>query len=294
MQEEACRHTLSALHTMMRHAVHRALFGAHSTIVCLTLFSLPDGFTLPSLAQIRSFSGNDDGDEGDVDVRIRQLEQQVALKESQILDKLRSDVRDGKLALPADASVAAQREAFAFQVDPKRVLLLGCDLQPDGMRSILCGPDPGKPVVDHIQLDQELFAQVMFHSKVTAKQVTAIHRRNLLPAECFRDAPTLPSKVVGMAGGQGKLAKHDELRIKQQTLLRPVQTQFRTLAAGSDAFIHIRDLLDQLKSGQGPDGSPIFDDTVEMEPVCSMAVEPSWSPAGGAPASPRAKGGLAR
>lgn len=29
------------------------------------LFSLPDGFTLPSLAQIRSFSGNDDGDEGD-------------------------------------------------------------------------------------------------------------------------------------------------------------------------------------------------------------------------------------
>ena len=36
MQEEACRHTLSALHTMLRHAVHRALFGAHSTIVCLT------------------------------------------------------------------------------------------------------------------------------------------------------------------------------------------------------------------------------------------------------------------
>ena len=35
MQEEACRHTLSALHTMMRHAVHRALFGAHSTIVGL-------------------------------------------------------------------------------------------------------------------------------------------------------------------------------------------------------------------------------------------------------------------
>ena len=37
MQEEACRHTLSALHTMLRHAVHRALYGAHSTIVCLTL-----------------------------------------------------------------------------------------------------------------------------------------------------------------------------------------------------------------------------------------------------------------
>ena len=37
MQEEACRHTLSALHTMLRHAVHRALFGAHSTIVCLTV-----------------------------------------------------------------------------------------------------------------------------------------------------------------------------------------------------------------------------------------------------------------
>ena len=36
MQEEACRHTLSALHTMLRHAVHRALYGAHSTIVCLT------------------------------------------------------------------------------------------------------------------------------------------------------------------------------------------------------------------------------------------------------------------
>ena len=27
---------LSALHTMLRHAVHRALYGAHSTIVCLT------------------------------------------------------------------------------------------------------------------------------------------------------------------------------------------------------------------------------------------------------------------
>ena len=27
MQEEACRHTLSALHTMLRHAVHRALCG---------------------------------------------------------------------------------------------------------------------------------------------------------------------------------------------------------------------------------------------------------------------------
>ena len=36
MQEEACRHTLSALHTMLRHAVHRALYQAHSTIVCLT------------------------------------------------------------------------------------------------------------------------------------------------------------------------------------------------------------------------------------------------------------------
>ena len=36
MQEEACRHTLSALHTMLRNEVHRALFGAHSTIVCLT------------------------------------------------------------------------------------------------------------------------------------------------------------------------------------------------------------------------------------------------------------------
>ena len=36
MQEEACRHTLSALHAMLRHAVHRALYGAHSTIVCLT------------------------------------------------------------------------------------------------------------------------------------------------------------------------------------------------------------------------------------------------------------------
>ena len=36
MQEEACRHTLSALHTMLRHAVHRALYEAHSTIVCLT------------------------------------------------------------------------------------------------------------------------------------------------------------------------------------------------------------------------------------------------------------------
>ena len=36
MHEEACRHTLSALHTMLRHAVHRALFGALSTIACLT------------------------------------------------------------------------------------------------------------------------------------------------------------------------------------------------------------------------------------------------------------------
>ena len=36
MQEEACHHTLSALHTMLRHAVHRALYEAHSTIVCLT------------------------------------------------------------------------------------------------------------------------------------------------------------------------------------------------------------------------------------------------------------------
>ena len=41
MHEEACHHTLSALHTMLRHAVHRALFGAHSTIVCLTAVLLP-------------------------------------------------------------------------------------------------------------------------------------------------------------------------------------------------------------------------------------------------------------
>ena len=33
MQEEACRHTLSALHTMLRHAVHRALSG-HTPLSC--------------------------------------------------------------------------------------------------------------------------------------------------------------------------------------------------------------------------------------------------------------------
>ena len=45
MQEEACRHTLSALHTMLRHAVHRALYEAHSTIVCLKP-STADTFTV--------------------------------------------------------------------------------------------------------------------------------------------------------------------------------------------------------------------------------------------------------
>eukprot|EP01044_Picomonas_judraskeda_P020149 COSAG03_NODE_4410_length_1562_cov_2.145591_2_plen_348_part_00 len=212
-------------------------------------FSLPANFHFPSLAQVDSFVGHAIGD-ADVDDRVAQLEQQIAQKEGQILDRLRSDVRDGKLALPADASVSAQRDAFAFRVDPQRVLLLGCDLQPDGVRKILCGPDPDQDPADYVALDQQLFSSVMFNSSVTAKQAAAIHRRNMLPAECFQDAPTLPAKIVGMVGGKAKLQKHEELRIKQQALLKPVQTQFRTLASGRGERERDRQGTDL--SGYGP------------------------------------------
>ena len=63
---KACHYTLYALHTMLRHAVHRALFGAHSTIVCLTKLCIFSAFffgitakknRLVSASQIESHSG---------------------------------------------------------------------------------------------------------------------------------------------------------------------------------------------------------------------------------------------
>ncbi len=61
-------------------------------------------------------------------------------QEARLREKIVAEVRDGKLALPAEQSVAAQRETFAFPLDPQRFVLLGTELDADGIRVPLCAP----------------------------------------------------------------------------------------------------------------------------------------------------------
>lgn len=88
-----------------------------------TSFSVPDG--LPSVAQLAGHG--EVGGGAALQAQIERLERMVSSADARAATRLREDIRDGKLAIPADASVSSQRAAFAFDFDPDRVVLLGTE-----------------------------------------------------------------------------------------------------------------------------------------------------------------------
>ena len=186
---------------------------------------------------------------GSADASDRGEDDPVAI-EQRVRAALLRDIRDGKLVVPSDTSVASQRSAFAFDLDPKRLILLDVATDVHGDRKSICGPVLDDPDLS-VSMDGELFHRTLFESKITKKQVDAINRRNLLPDGTFKDAPELSAADVTLLGG--KQAKpfrdHDSRRIEQQALLKPVQCSFRALAGASEAFLQLQDVLDQLSVG---------------------------------------------
>ena len=104
-----------------------------------TAFSLPAN--LPSSAELAGQQGGGAA----LAAQVQRLQELVASADERAARKLREDIRDGKLAIPADSSVASQRAAFAFDFDPDRVVLLGTELDDQGDRVMLAGPREDDP-----------------------------------------------------------------------------------------------------------------------------------------------------
>eukprot|EP01043_Picozoa_sp_COSAG02_P036094 COSAG02_NODE_2625_length_8397_cov_2.746806_1_plen_253_part_00 len=169
--------------------------------------------------------------------------------------QLRHDIRDGRLAVPADSTVSSQRAAFAFDLDPDRLILLGAERDLHGQRSLLAGPVRSDPDAS-IAMDKALFEKTLFYSELSKKDIEAINRRNLLPATTFCDAPELDAQHVAMFGRgreDAQFKAFESLRVKQQALLKPVQCHFRALAAGSEALLGLQDVLIRLDAGEACD-----------------------------------------
>ena len=206
-----------------------------------TCFTTPAN--LPSSAEL---SGQE-GASVALQQQVARLEKLVESADERAAQKLRDDIRDGKISLPSDASVASQRAAFAFDFDPDRVVLLGTERDEHGDRIMLAGPREDDPDLSK-PLGANEFEQLLFYSPISKKEVDAINRRNLLPTEAFCDAPELEAEDVALIGGtEGFQYKAFEtLRVRQQSLLKPVQCHFRALAAGSEVFLRLRSVVDEL------------------------------------------------
>ena len=116
---------------------------------------------------------------------------QPADLEQRIRESIFRDIRDGKLVVPSDSTVASQRSAFAFKFDPDRFVLMDVELEDNGKdRKLIAGPIPADPA-SSVPMDSSLFHKTLFESAITKREVEAINRRNLLPSDTFRDAPEL-------------------------------------------------------------------------------------------------------
>jgi hypothetical protein len=204
-------------------------------------FAPPAG-GLPSAAVL---AGNQDP--GDA-AQINDLRKQLGDVEARVRAAMVSDIRDGALVVPADSTVSSQRHAFAFDVDPGRLILLGTEKDAAGDRTMLCGPVADDPAAS-IAMDSDLFHDILFQSKVTKKDVDAINRRNLLREDIFCDAPELSEKDIAHIGGRNSkhFKDYDSRRVKQQAVLKAVQCHFRALAAGSEVLLRVRDVIKSLE-----------------------------------------------
>ena len=219
--------------------------------------------SLPSVAAIVAFAGAEvdaaapAGDAADLQLRVDELSEALASQESRLRERIIAEVRDGKLALPAEQSVSAQRESFAFPLDPERFVLLGTERDANGVRIPLCAPK--ELLDDPIHLSDDMFHDVMFESKVKPPEVKAIQRRNLMPSSVFCDASVLSAEHVGAMGGSqcAEYKKYDALRVKQQSALHPVQAQFRALGHGSEVLLDLLELSDFFQPGDDDDASPV-------------------------------------
>eukprot|EP01046_Picozoa_sp_COSAG06_P031572 COSAG06_NODE_3082_length_5885_cov_4.044245_8_plen_214_part_01 len=135
-----------------------------------------DGCELPPCLFWSLSRGNQDP--GDA-AQINDLRKQLGDVEARVRAAMVSDIRDGALVVPADSTVSSQRHAFAFDVDPDRLILLGTEKDAAGDRTMLCGLVADDPAAS-IAMDSDLFHDILFQSKVTKKDVDAINRRNLL------------------------------------------------------------------------------------------------------------------
>ena len=207
--------------------------------------------SLPSMAEINTCVGTAEMDGTELQNKVQQLSAELQTQEERIRARILAEVRDGKISLPSEQSVAAQRDSFAFPIHPDRFVLLGTETDDQGVRLPVCGPS--ELLDTPVPLSQDKFFELMFDSKLKGSDSKAIQRRNLMPADVFCDAPVLPATHVAAIGGTSSSAfkTFEELRIKQQKALHPVQAQFRALAHGSEALL---DLL-QLSSGGASDSN---------------------------------------
>jgi len=215
-------------------------------------YVLPPDFKWFSLASLDAFLGISTDDVAELKQSMDELVSSAGFAASatntedlmlRLREGLALDVAENRFAVGSGSTVAVQRLALAFELDPDKFYLYSFKLHDAGRtRDLVSG-----------MVTQDWIRKNLLKSQITSDDLKKIDRRSLVPADFWTQAYVRSADKVLIMGGESSAAfKSDESwRIQQQGILKKAQHIVHVLASSSRAHFS----LERTLFSAGPGGT---------------------------------------